>query len=627
MNKKLLITVFFVVVAGIFLLVNGLNSNIQEQNKTTKYYDLSDSGIADVSDVTPIVVQALEKCKKEGFTGIRFPKGTYHFYPTYAPDFYTAITNNDNGLKRTPFPIFNFDNFHIDGGGSDFIFHGKMLPFIIEESTGITVSDLSIDWEVPFFAQGLVVANNSNTKTFDLQMETPYLVDDNRIYLTVEREDSPYEQKFGHRYAKQEKYHQRLGQNIIWDASTKAPIYKHGLYSGFENSFFFEAKSLNDSVVRLKSKYKLVPPVGSVFISKGEYLYNRENPGFRVFKSKNLIFKNINVHHAGAMGLIAERSADITLDSFNVVLKEGSNRLVTTNADATHFCNCKGLITIKNCTFENMLDDATNVHGTYARVKKIMGDNQIIYETYHPHQKDYFFAAKGDSVRIVDKNTLLPKSEILIIEDVKRINEKVSILSFNKSIKDVAQEYDGIDNISWHASAKIENNIVRNNRARGFLISTSRKVEVRNNFISSQMAAMRMSGDLKLWNESGPCDSLIIENNQFVNNLHGGNKQAIILIDPEQELSEDKKAGFYHKDIIIRNNDFYTFDSPVLVAESVDGLIFQSNRVIQTDAYEPIFPNEPNLKINHCKNVNIKDNTYKLLTGEFSTLSLNNELD
>ena len=110
---------------------------------------------------------------------------------------------------------------------------------------------------------------------------------------------------------------------------------------------------------------------------------------------------------------------------------------------------------------------------------------------------------------------------MLIVEDVKRINEKVSLLTFNKSIKGVANEFDGIDNIFWHASAKIENNTLKNNRARGFLISTSRKVKVRNNYISSQMAAMRMSGNLKLWNESEPCDRLIIENNQFVNNLHG----------------------------------------------------------------------------------------------------------
>ncbi|WP_242120536.1 right-handed parallel beta-helix repeat-containing protein [Aestuariivivens sediminicola] len=598
-----------------------------EQDHSATYYDLSDSGLSEADDVTPIVVDALEKCKEGGYKGIRFPKGTYHFYPTYAPDIYAAITNNDNGLKRTPFPIINFKDFHIDGGGSEFIFHGKMVPFIIEESTDITVTGFSVDWEVPFFAQGTIVANNPNAKTFDVRMETPFLVDDNRIYLTLEREDSPYEQKFGHRYAKQEKYHQRLGQNIIWDRSTKAPLYNHVLYSGFDNSYFFGAETLNDSTVRLTSKYRKVPPVGSVFISKGEYLYNRQNPGFRVFKSKDLLFQNINVYHAGAMGLIAERSADITLDSFNVVLREGSNRLVTTIADATHFCNCKGLITIKNCTFENMLDDATNVHGTYARVKKIIADNQVAYETYHPHQKDYFFGAKGDSVRIIDHHTLLPKSDILIIEDVKRINEKVSILSFNTSVKDIAQEFDGIDNISWHASATIENNTIRNNRARGFLISTTRKVAIRNNYISSQMAAMRMSGDLQLWNESGPCDSLLIENNKFVNNLHGGNKQAVLLIDPEQEVVEDKDKGFYHKDIIIRNNEFYTFDSPILRAESVDGLVFQSNKVIQTDAYKPLFPNEPNLKIRHCKNVTLKDNSYTLLSGANADLTIDSDLE
>ena len=627
MKKTLIITLICIVLASFFLLGNVSSIINKAQNRTSKYYDLSNSGIAEAEDVTPIVVQALEKCKEEGYTGIRFPKGTYNFYPTYAPDFYTAITNNDNGLKRTPFPILNFDDFHIDGGGSEFIFHGKILPFIIERSSNIRVSDFTIDWEVPFFAQGTVIGNDPKAKTFDVKMETPYLVYDNHIYLTIEREDTPYERNFGHRYAKQEKYHQRLGQNIIWDRTTKAPLYKHGLYSGFENSFFFQAEALDDNTVRLHTKYKSVPPVGSVFISKGEYLYNRQNPGFRVFRSNNLWFKNINVYHAGAMGLIAERSEDITLDNFNVVLREGSNRLVTTIADATHFCNCKGLITIKNCTFENMLDDATNVHGTYARVKKIINDNQIAYETYHPHQKDYFFGATGDSVQIVDQKTLLPKSGALIIEDVKRINETVSVLTFNKPISEFVEEFDGIDNLSWHASAKIENNIVRNNRARGFLISTSRKVEVRNNFISSQMAAMRMSGDLKLWNESGPCDSLIIENNQFVNNLHGGNKQSILLIDPEQEISKDKDAGYYHKNIIIRNNDFYTFDSPILKAESIDGLIFQSNRVIQTDAYKPIFPNEPNLKIRHCKNITIKDNTYKLLTGEYATLSLDTDAE
>lgn len=623
---KLIIITILGLFAILFVISSDtLNESSSVEEKPSEYYDMSNMGIMDVKDITPLVIEALEICKREGFGGIRFPKGTYHFYPTFAPDFYSAITNNDNGLKRTPFPLFDFTNFHVDGGGSEFMFHGKLLPFIIEESSAITISNLSIDWEVPFFVQGTVVDHNVKERTFDLAMETPYKVEDNHLYLTIEKEISLFTEKFGDRFSKQEKYDQKVGQNIIWNRKTNAPLYNNRKYSGFGSSAFFEASEIDDGIVRLKAEYEDLPPKGSVFISKGEYLFNRQVPAFRVFKSKDLLFKNVNVHHAGAMGLIAERSIDITLDSFNVILKEGSDRVVTTTADATHFCNCKGKITIKNCTFENMLDDATNIHGTYGRVKRILNDNQIAIETYHPHQKDYLFGEKGDSVRIVDQKTLMPKSGILLIEETKRVNEKVSILTFNQSIKGLITEFDGIDNLSWYASALIENNIIRNNRARGFLISTSRKVEVRNNFISSQMAAMLMTGDLNLWNESGPCDSLIIENNDFVDNIHGGNKQAILQIGPEQDLKGYNKESFYSKNIIIRNNTIKTFDSPILSAKSVDGLIFQGNEVIQTDTYEALFPNEPNFKIRNCKRVLIEDNTFKLLSGDFVYFSMDSD--
>jgi len=351
-------------------------------------------------------------------------------------------------------------------------------------------------------------------------------------------------------------------------------------------------------------------------ISKGEYLHNRTSPAFRVFKSKNLNFHNINVYHAGAMGLIAERSEDITLDGFNVVLRKGSGRMVTTTADATHFCNVKGMVVIKNCIFENMLDDATNIHGTYVRVNKIIDDHTLAIETYHPHQNGYLFGAEGDEVQIIDQNNLQPTTEPLILKKVERINEKISIITFDKSITGKVNVYDGVENISWHASAIIENNIVRNNRARSLLISTPRKVIVRNNQLSSQMACFRITGDLDLWNESGPNVDLLIENNLIENSMYGGNgPQAIFLIDPQYDNLKTIN-GKYSKNIIIRNNIIKTFDSSIMNAISVDGLVFENNQIIQTNTYQPIFPNTKNIQITNCNNVSIKGNTFKGLNGK-----------
>jgi hypothetical protein len=585
-----------------------------------KVMNMKDFNIEGVKDVTPIVVGALEKCKKEGITTLLFPKGTYHFYPTFAPEIYCEITNNDNGLKRTSFPLIDFHDFVVDGNGSDFIFHGKMIPFIIEESSNIKITNLSIDWEVPFAIEGLVVANNTAKHTFDIEVKTPYKVENKRLYLSLEREDSPYERKFGKRLATWEHYNLEVGQNIFWDPKTMAPLYNTSLYNMPEMGI--NAEELKKGLIRISTTIKALPPIGSIMVSKGEYLQNRTSPAFRVFKSENLEFNNVNVYHAGAMGLIAERSENITLDSFNVVLRKGSGRMITTTADATHFCNVKGTVIIKNCTFENMLDDATNIHGTYVRVNKIIDEYTLAVETYHPHQNGYLFAEEGDSVKIVDQKNLEYKTDPLILKKVKRINEKMSYITFDKPITNKVAIYDGVENISWHAAAIIENNIVRNNRARSFLITTPRKVIVRNNYLSSQMAAFSITGDLGLWNESGPCDDLLIENNVIENSVFGGNgAQAIFFMEPQYSDNKNKE-GKYSKKITIRNNIIKTFDSSILVAASIDGLVFENNQIIQTNTYKPIFPNAKNISIENCNNVVIKGNTYKKIDGKEVTITI-----
>jgi hypothetical protein len=614
---KLLMEYYFVKNAKkvfvIILLFSGLNGFGQ------KVLNLADYNIQQSEDATPIVVEALKKCKDEGISKLIFPKGTYHFYPTFAPEIYCEITNNDNGLKRIAFPLIDFDNFEVDGNDSDFMFHGKMIPFIIEESSNVKVTNLNIDWEVPFVLEGLVVANNPSDETFDIEVKTPYEVANGHLYLSLEREDSPYERKYGKRFAYWEHYNLEAGQNIFWDPKTMAPLYDTKQYNMPEKGIY--AEELKKGLIRISTKMDKLPPLGSVMVTKGEYLQNRTSPAFRVFKSKDLEFKNVNVYHAGAMGLIAERSEDITLDSFNVVLRKGSGRMITTTADATHFCNVKGTVTIKNCTFENMLDDATNIHGTYVRVNKIIDDYTLAVETYHPHQNGYLFGEAGDMVQIIDQKNLQPTTEPLILKKVERVNEKISYITFNKKITNKVEVYDGVENISWHASAILENNIVRNNRARSFLISTPRKVVVRNNHLSSQMASFRLTGDLGLWNESGPNDGLLIENNLIENAVYGGNgPQAIFLIDPQ--YVDDDFEGIYSRNIIIRNNTIKTFDNSIMKAMSVENLVFENNEIIQTDKYKPIFPNKENIEIINCKNVSIKGNTYKRFDGKEGSITI-----
>lgn len=97
--------------------------------------------------------------------------------------------------------------------------------------------------------------------------------------------------------------------------------------------------------------------------------------------------------------------------------------------------------------------------------------------------------------------------------------------------------------------------------------------------------------------------------------------QSIIMIDP-QYVNKKNISGKYSKSITIKNNVIKTFDSSILLAMSVDGLIFEDNRIEQTNAYPPIFPDTESLKIVNCNNVSIQRNTYRSLNGDKGTLFL-----
>ena len=88
----------------------------------------------DGSDTTPCVRAALEQIREGNVDKLIFPPGRYDFWPDQAEEQYLFISNNDEGLKRIAFMLTGVKDLEIDGGGATFVFHGRMMPFLIENS-------------------------------------------------------------------------------------------------------------------------------------------------------------------------------------------------------------------------------------------------------------------------------------------------------------------------------------------------------------------------------------------------------------------------------------------------------------------------------------------------------------
>lgn len=101
------------------------------------------------------------KVKATDKVTLKFKKGRYDFHATYAPAYELYISNHD---QRQPKPVGlyldQWSNLTIEGNGSDFIFHGRMIPLVIKQSANCTVKNLAIDFENPQIAQVQVVKNS-----------------------------------------------------------------------------------------------------------------------------------------------------------------------------------------------------------------------------------------------------------------------------------------------------------------------------------------------------------------------------------------------------------------------------------------------------------------------------------
>ena len=113
------------------------------------------------------------------------------------------------------------------------------------------------------------------------------------------------------------------------------------------------------------------------------------------------------------------------------------------------------------------------------------------------------------------------------------------------------------------------------------------------------------------WFETGACHDVQIRNNKFINALTNQFQftNAVISIYPEiPDLKSQKR--YFHSGIVIEDNEFETFDMPILYAKSVDGLVFRNNVIRQNHDYPAFHWNNHRFFFQRVVNVEIKDNRF-----------------
>ena len=550
---------------------------------------------SNVKDYTPVVVEIL-KSHPKGNVRICFGKGLYPFYPEQGTREFLTLSNNDSGDKRIAFLIKDMRNVTIEGAGSDFMFHGSMVPFAVKESSNVTIKGVSVDYDYPWTFEGTVLSSDPASRSFTVKVfpDTKYRIEGDRLFF------GGYDWEYP------------MGESILFDPKTHRPFfdtcaYDHGYWSGEMG-----ARDLGDGVVEFtRLSARDVPPVGSVWDDKGPTGLNRRFPAMAVLSSKNINIENVHIYRSGGMGLIAEYSENIWVKGFSTAAHEGSPRMVTTSADATHFVSCNGKITIEDSLFESMLDDAANIHGIYMLVDSVLSVNTLRAHFGHFQQVGNQFADAGDKISFVDKSNLRPIGSG-VIKSIDKSDRKAYLIEMDFDLTRIENPTNiALENISRGADVTIRNCTVRYNRARSLLLSTYGDVLVEDCDFASQMAGICVSGDANFWYESGRTKDIVIRNNKFTDLAIGANgPQAILQIDPEIPTKTRGNDFHYHNRVVFSGNTVSTFDSQIVYARSVGTLDISDNIFIDSKSYAPLFPRQPVIDVQFCGDVTIKDNDF-----------------
>ena len=528
------------------------------------------------NDAYPGIRLALEEALKSDNSTLVFPGGTLNIKDTYCFEKYQYISNNTQGKKRIAINIEGANGLTIEGNGTTLLFTGFISPFNVENSTNITISDLNIDFTHTFNSQGEIMAVGQDW--MELKFPESYNVDIQSGQLRIRDKNNityPYGSLLEFDSKKMEVAH------YVHDYWLWSPLQAEKLPNG---NFKIFLKDITGTVGNIMA-------FGAA---------RRSNPGFTFEECNTVLIKNVNLYHCGGMGFIVQKVRDIELNHVQVVPTPGSNRVISATADATHFINCGGYLRMIDCKFTNQKDDATNIHGWYAMTREKVADDKIL--VWYNYGKD--FIRPGMYMEIVNHKTMMTYA-YRTVKEVRSINSEFAEITFTEDLPEEIQIKDAIACEDQYPDVLIKGCHFANNRARGLLIGSRGEVIIEDNYFHVPGAAVLFEGDGSYWYEQSGVRNVQIRNNVFDNCLYGCKSWGDAHIAYNSRIAEQENSR-YHKNIVIENNTFRTFDPRILYLCCFDGITYRNNKIEPSTDYEFGRDVKEPFVIKHCDRVNIE---------------------
>lgn len=468
-----------------------------------------------------------------------FEAGTYHLACT---GFSNKSCLNLSGTSKS-----QTTGIQLVGSGTRLLIENPDAGGIkVTNASNILISNLSIDYSIPPYTQGTIIALNTVTSkpSFDFKVDDGYPKIPDHLCAAYGNQEllnkDVSTEKLGH-YPSESwgmlmeshignliKHSPIPGASIQPDSCKYIGnnVWRLGIPRNIEHFI-----DVNDHYVQL---------IGRHFKKSAIWFDSSENPEI----------DNVQVHAAGGLAtLFTGNTGTIHINALQVKFSENSTRYITTDADGIHLQHNWAKPIIENSYIEGTADDGINNYTPGLSVLSVGKDNRVLVIS---GEREIHI---GDWVEVLSlaKGAIRGGAKVVSVELVQSVNGNPPryTLTINKPISQVSPGDFVFDTSAAGPGAEIRNNVIGRHRGRGIVSHSENSIISGNLFKDIHWAAIKLSVNT-IQKEGPTAHNVIIENNE----LRGGDLpwNAQVLVNGVAENGAIPVSG--PSNITIRGNRF-----------------------------------------------------------------------
>lgn len=482
------------------------------ENGFEHVYDAADYGVAPGAEKNERDLNGLLKELQSvaGLKKIVFQKGVYTFTGTIE-------------LK-------DVEDLYFVGDETEFVFSNWCVGYSIENCKNVHMNDISTDYDPSPVVAGEIKTCDVNAKTVTISLTDEFDLSDSRYNGGTINYGSYME------FCEDENgtLYPNADGNLLYNSTgDRVKNIESGSYNASANELTLTFKTMK--AVKVGTKV-------SVAFTMYEYAT------FNVKKCEGVYLEGCNVYCSAGMTFMFHTVKNSYLNRTNLMLKEGSDRLMTATADGFHGNDCVGDLIITGSVYENSHDDSINICSFYKNITA----NYAKEITCTATSSTNFPIEEGDIIEIYAPATF----ELYGTYTVKDVHK--SLLTYTLTVdKFIRDDLIGkiVGNVTRSPKVKINDCIFRNKRNRGILLQ-SRDSDISNNtFQNIVHGGISLHSALDIFAEALVPGNVTVTNNKFINNNAGFGLEGDVSVFAYGSTGKGVAGAI--KNITVKNNFIY----------------------------------------------------------------------